>query len=127
MNHNDTSAETMSPAEHAQLVREARELVTAVERATRRTGTVFVTASGIAVAATALGVPVVGEVAAVVAVIAFTAALVTLMARIALGPMPAEVVPAAPSGAVEALQIGSASPATGSGPATGVNAVIPTK
>ncbi|MCP2266401.1 hypothetical protein ACFQHV_06540 [Promicromonospora thailandica] len=127
MNRNDTSTEGMSPAEYAELVREGRELVAAVERATRRTGAVFVVTMGLTIAATALGLPVVGEVAAVVAVIAFTAALVMLMARIALGPMPAEVGPAAPSGAVAVPQIGSGSPATGSGAATAENGVIPPK
>lgn len=91
MNHTDeTPAETMSPAEYAELARDARELVTAVERATRCTGAVFVAALGLTIAATALGLPVVGEVTAVVAVAAFTAALVMLMARIGLGPMPPE-------------------------------------
>lgn len=121
MNRNDTSAETMSPDEYAELVRDARTLVAAVERAVRRTGAVFAVALGLTVAATALGLDLVATLAAVVAVIAFTAALVSLMARIALGPVPAEVAPAASSGAVEAPQIGSARAATGSGAATGEN------
>jgi hypothetical protein len=124
MNRNDTNVEAMSPAECAELVRDARELVTAVERATRRTGALFVAALGLTVGSTALNLPVVGEVAAVVAVIAFTVALVMLMARIALGPMPAEVAPTAPSAVVEVPHIGSARPATGSGPATGENRKI---
>lgn len=121
MNRNDTSTEDMSPAEYAELVRDARELVTAVERATRRTGAVFVATLGLTVAATALGLPVVGEVAAVVAVIAFTVALVMLMARIALGPMPAEVAHTTPAEAPPSPANGSARAATGSAAATGGN------
>ncbi|MFJ3403455.1 hypothetical protein [Promicromonospora sp. NPDC090134] len=123
MNSNDN----LSPTEYADLVRDARELVAAVERAVRRTGTVFVVAMGLTVAATALRVPVVGEVAAVVAVTAFTAALVSLMARIALGPMPAEVAATTPAGALPSPANGSGGPATGSGPATAENGVISTK
>lgn len=123
MNRNDN----LSPTEYAELVRDARQLVAAVERAVRRTGAVFVAALGLTVAATALRVPVVGEVAAVVAVIAFAAALVSLMCRIALGPMPAEVATTTPAGALPGTANGSGSPATGSGPATAENGVIPTK
>ncbi|MEV0891425.1 hypothetical protein [Promicromonospora sp. NPDC050262] len=127
MNRNDTSTETMSPAEYAELVRDARELVTAVERAVRRTGAVFVAAMGLTMAATALRVPVVGEVAAVVAVIAFTAALLTLVCRIAIGTMPAEVAAAAPAEVLPSPANGSGRPATGSEAATAENGVIPTK
>lgn len=93
MNRNDTSTEGMSPAEYAELVGQARELVTAVERAIRRTGAVFVTALGLTIAATALGLDLVATLAAALAVTALAAALVTVIARIALGPMPPEVAP----------------------------------
>ncbi|WP_129782907.1 hypothetical protein [Promicromonospora panici] len=92
MNRNDT----MSPTEYADLVRDARALVAAVERGVRRTGAVFVATMGLTVAGTALGLDLVASLAAVVAVTAFTAALVLLMARIALGPAPAEVAPPPP-------------------------------
>lgn len=92
MNRNDN----LSPSEYADLVHDARELVAAVERAVRRTGAVFVVTMGLTVAATALGLDLVASLAAVVAVIAFTAALVSLMARIAIGPMPAEVATTTP-------------------------------
>jgi hypothetical protein len=117
VNRNDN----LSPTEYAELVRDARELVAAVERAVRRTGTVFVAAMGLAVAATALGLDLIASLAAVVAVIAFTAALVSLMARIAIGPMPAEVATTTPAEALLSAASGSGSPATGSGPATATN------
>lgn len=123
MNRNDN----LSPTEYAELVRDARELVAAVERAIRRTGAVFVVTMGLTVAATALGLELVAPLAAVVAVIAFAAALISLMVRIALGPMPAEVATTAPAGAPPSLVIGSAGPATGSGPATAENGAISTK
>lgn len=122
MNSNDN----LSPTEYAELVRDARELVVAVERAVRRTGAVFVAAMGLTVAATALRVHVVGEVAAVIAVTAFVAALVSLMVRISLGPMPAEVA-TTPAEALPSSTNGSGTPATGSGPATAENGVISTK
>ena len=59
MNQDDN----LSPTEYAELVRDARQLVAAVERAVRRTGAVFVTASGIAVAGMALGLDLVASVA----------------------------------------------------------------
>ena len=123
MNRNDN----LSPTEYAELVRDARELVAAVERAIRRTGAVFVIAAGGAVAGTALGLDLVASLAAVVAVIAFAAALISLMVRIALGPMPAEVAETTPADVVEHPSTGSAGPATGSGSATAENGVIPTK
>lgn len=117
MNRNDN----LSPNEYAELVRDARQLVAAVERAVRRTGTVFAVALGLTVAATALGLDLVATLAAVVAVIAFTAALVSLMARIALGPMPTEVATTTPAEALPSPANGSGGPATGSGAATGEN------
>lgn len=123
MNRNDN----LSLTEYAELVRDARELVAAVERAVRRTGTVFVVTMGLTVAATALGLDLVASLAAVVAVIAFTAALVSLMARIAIGPMPAKVAATTPAEAPPSMANGSGGPATGSGTATARNGVIPTK
>ncbi|WP_454858437.1 hypothetical protein [Promicromonospora soli] len=123
MNSNDN----LSPTEYAELVRDARELVAAVERAVRRTGAVFVVTMGLTVAATALGLDLVASITAVVAVIAFAATLISLMARIAIGPMPAEVATTTPTEAPPSLANGSAGPATGSGPATAENGVIPTK
>ena len=123
MNSNDN----LSPTEYAELVHDARELVAAVERAVRRTGAVFAVALGVTVAATALGLDLVASLAAVVAVIAFTAALVSLMCRIALGPVPAEVAATTPAEAPPSAANGSGRPATGSGPATARNGVIPTK
>ncbi|MFC8797893.1 hypothetical protein ACFT2C_09170 [Promicromonospora sp. NPDC057138] len=123
MNRNDN----LSPTEYAELVRDARQLVAAVERAVRRTGAVFVVTMGLTVAATALGLDVVASLAAVVAVASFAVALVSLMARIALGPMPAEVATTTPAALVEHPANGSAGPATGSGTATAENGVIPTK
>ncbi|GAA4692093.1 hypothetical protein APR04_005774 [Promicromonospora umidemergens] len=123
MNSNDN----LSPTEYADLVRDARQLVAAVERAIRRTGAVFVAAIGLTVAATALGLDLVASLAAVVAVTAFTAALVSLMARIALGPMPAEVATTTPAEALPIPANGSGRPATGSGRATAENGVIPPK
>lgn len=117
MNRNDN----LSSAEYAELVHAARELVAAVERAVRRCGAVFVIATGGAVAGTALGLDLVASLAAVVAVIAFTAALISLMARIALGPMPAEVATTTPAELVEHPANGSGGPATGSGTATATN------
>lgn len=123
MNRNDN----LSPTEYAELVRDARELVAAVERAVRRTGAVFAATLGLTVAATALGLDLVATIAAVVAVTAFTTALVSLMARIALGPMPAEVATTTPAQALPSAAIGSGRPATGSGAATAENGVIPPK
>ncbi|WP_369370760.1 hypothetical protein AB1046_18510 [Promicromonospora sp. Populi] len=123
MNRNDN----LSPTEYADLVRDARELIAAVERAIRRTGAVFVVTMALTVAATALGLELVASLAAVVAVTAFTAALVSLMVRIAIGPMPAEVATTTPAALVEHPANGSGGPATGSGPATAGNGVIPTK
>ena len=123
MNEDDT----MSPAEYAELVRDARAVVAAVERAVRRTAVVFVVALSVTVATSALGLDLVATIASVIAVIAFTAALLMLMARIALGPMPVEVAPTTPAGAVESAPNGSGGPATSSGPATAENGVIPTK
>ncbi|GAB4087053.1 hypothetical protein GCM10028784_36830 [Myceligenerans cantabricum] len=123
MNSNDN----LSPTEYAELVRDARELVAAVELAVRRTGAVFVVALGVTVASKALGLDLVATIAAVVAVIAFTATLVTVMCRIALGPAPAEVAHTTPAALIENPAIGSGRPATGSGPATAENGVISTK
>ncbi|WP_275001238.1 hypothetical protein [Promicromonospora iranensis] len=123
MNRNDT----MTPQEYAGLVRDARELAAAVERAVRRTGAVFVVTMGVTVASTALGLDLVASLAAVVAVASLAVALVSLVARIALGPMPAEVTHAAPAGPGETAPNGSGRPATGSGTATAENGVIPTK
>ncbi|MFI2365658.1 hypothetical protein [Promicromonospora sp. NPDC019610] len=123
MNSNDS----LSPTEYAELVRDARELVAAVECAVRRTGAVFVASLGVTVAATALGLDLVATLAALVAVTAFVAALVTVMVRISLGPMPAEVAHTTPAEALPSAAIGSGRPATGSGAATAENGVIPTK
>lgn len=117
MNQNDN----LSPQEYSDLVRDARELVAAVERAGRRTGVVFVVTMGLTVAATALGLDLIASLTAVIAVIAFTAALVSLMARIAIGPMPAEVTTTTPAEDPPSLANGSGTPATGSGPATATN------
>jgi membrane glycosyltransferase len=117
VNRNDN----LSPTEYAELVRDARELVAAVERAVRRAGIVFVVTMGLTVAATALGLDLIASLAAVVAVIAFTAALVSLMVRIAIGPMPAEVATTTPAEALPSAANGSGGPATGSGPATATN------
>jgi hypothetical protein len=123
VNRNDN----LSPTEYAELVRDARQLVAAVERAVRRTGVVFVAAMGLTVAGTALGLDLVATLAALVAVTALTAALISLMARIAIGPMPAEVATTTPAEAPPSPATGSGRPATGSGPATARNGVIPTK
>ncbi|MEU4364376.1 hypothetical protein [Promicromonospora sp. NPDC023987] len=123
MNRNDN----LSPTEYAELVRDARQLVTAVERAIRRTGAVFAVTMGLTVAGSALGLDLIASLAAVVAVTAFTAALVTIMCRLTLGPMPDEVATTTPAEASPGLANGSARPATGSGPATAENGVIPTK
>lgn len=123
MNENDN----LSPAEYAELARDARAVVAAVERAVRRTTAVFVVALGLTVAASALGLDLAATIAAALTVTAFTAALVTLMIRIALGAPPAEVAVTTPAEASPGLANGSGGPATGSGPATAENGVIPTK
>ncbi|WP_129787732.1 hypothetical protein [Promicromonospora panici] len=117
MNRNDN----LSPTEYAALVRDARALVAAVERGVRRTGAVFAVTMGLTVAGTALGLDLVASLAAVVAVTAFTAALVLLVARIALGPAPTEVGVTTPAGLIEHPANGSGRPATGSGAATPTN------
>lgn len=123
MNQNDD----MTPQEYADLVRDARALVAGMERATRRTATVFVIAMGATIAATALDLDPIASFSSVIAVLAFASALILLMARIALGPAPAEVATTTPAGALSSPANGSAGPATGSGPATAETGVIPTK
>lgn len=125
MNHTHTATdartERMSPAEYAELVRDARAIVAAVERGTRRTAAVFVLTLGATVGASALGWDLAATLTCVVAVIAFTVSLLLLMARIALGAPPAEVADTTPAGPVENPANGSGGPATGSGPATAEN------
>jgi membrane glycosyltransferase len=115
------SNDNLSPTETAELIRDARQLVAAVERAVRRTGAVFIAAMGLTVAGAALELDLVASLAAIVTVAAFAAALVTLMARIALGPMPADVATTTPTEAPPGAANGSGTPATGSGPATATN------
>jgi hypothetical protein len=123
VNRNDN----LSPTEYADLVRAARELVAAVERAIHRSEVVFAVAMGLTIAASLLNLQPVATTTSVVAVGALGGGLILVMARIALGPMPAEVAHTAPAEALPSPANGSARPATGSGPATAENGVIPPK
>lgn len=123
MNRNDD----LSSAEYAELVRAASDLVAAVERAIHRSEVVFAVALGLTIAASLLDLDPVAKITSVVAVGALGGGLILLMARLALGPAPAEVATTAPAELVEHPANGSAGPATGSGPATAENGVIPTK
>lgn len=122
MNHTDT----MTPTEYAELVRDARAIVAAMERALRRTGAVFAVASVLTVAAVVLRLELAASITSVIAAGAFGAAVLLLVARLALGDAPGDADPA-PVWVVESVADGSARPATGSGPATAENGVIPTK
>lgn len=126
MNRNDNPAETLSPTEYAELVRDAHEVIAAVERAISRTAATFALFLGLTITTTALHLPVAPTLAAVIAVVAFGAAVILVMIRIYLGPVP-EVAPTAPSPVLPAPGIGSAAPATGSGPATTENGGVSTK
>ncbi|WP_419704592.1 hypothetical protein [Promicromonospora sp. NFX87] len=118
MNRNDN----LSSAEYAELVHAARKLVAAVERAIHRSEVVFAVAMGLTIAASLLGLDLVATITSVIAVGALGGGLILLMARLALGPAPAEVaITTTPTELVEHPANGSAGPATGSGPATATN------
>ena len=114
--------EQMSPAEHAELVRDAVALVNAIETGITRTGFVFVTASALTITALALGLTPVADVFSVVAVLALIAAVILVVTRISLGPAP-EPLPEATTGVAQVAE----RPATGSAPATPENGGISTK
>lgn len=120
-----STTEQMTPQEHAELVRDANALVNAIETGITRTGFVFVAASVVTIAAQALGLTPVASVIALVATLAFLAALLLVVTRIYLGPAPAPL-PEGFETATEVAQVAQ-SPATGSGSATAENRVIPTK
>ena len=119
--------DTMTPAEHAELVRDARTIIAAVERALTRTTAVFVAASVLTIAAMVLNLLPVASITASVALGAFGLALLLLVARIALGPVPDEVATTTPVEPLADRGTGSGSPATGSSPATPANGVISPK
>ncbi|GAA2242847.1 hypothetical protein GCM10010413_51940 [Promicromonospora sukumoe] len=120
-----TTTEQMDPQEYAALVRDANALVNAIETGITRTGFVFVSASALTVAHLAFGLAPVAQVLAAVAALAFLAAVVLVVTRISLGPVP-EPLPEGPEAATGVAQVAQ-SPATGSGSATAENRVIPTK
>ncbi|MFE7506538.1 hypothetical protein [Promicromonospora sp. NPDC057488] len=117
-----STTEQMTPAEHAALVRDAITLVNAVETGITRTGAVFASASALTVANLALGLHPVAQVLAAVAALAFLAAVVLVVTRIALGPAP-EPLPEVATGVAQVAE----RPATGSAPATPENGGISTK
>jgi len=117
-----STTEQMTPAEHAALVRDAITLVNAVETGITRTGAVFASASVLTVANLALGLRPVAQVLAAVAALAFLAAVVLVVTRIALGPAP-EPLPEVATGVAQVAE----RPATGSAPATPENGGISTK
>lgn len=119
--------DTMTPAEHAELVRDARTIITAVERALQRTTAVFVAASVLTIAAMVLNLLPVASVTSAIALGAFGLALLLLVTRVALGPVPDEVATTTPVQAPADPATGSGSPATGSSAATPGNGVITPK
>ena len=106
--------EHMNRQEHAELVRDARALIAAMERGVRRAGAVFATASALTVAAMLADLRPVASVTALVAVLAFMGALVAVCGRITLGDAPAPLDEAATDVARSDPRGSDAAPGTGS-------------
>ncbi|GAB3175110.1 hypothetical protein GCM10027059_48360 [Myceligenerans halotolerans] len=127
----------LTPDEVADLVRDARALVAGVEKGITRIGVVFALAVAATIAAMKANWHMIAEVTALVAVVAFAGVLLGVAFRITLGDPPeplddasrrgVEAAPGRPADPRPAAPNGSGKPATGSGPATARNRMIPRK
>lgn len=118
----DTIPQDMSPAEYADLVRDAHAVIDVLERVAHRSGAVFVLASVAAFGALLLNLEPVATVTATTALLGFGAGLIATVARIALGDAP----PLPEEASTEVAQV-AIRPATGSATATPRNGGIPPK